>query len=84
MWSSFWKEFNSENDWRFPDMPPSQLEELLDDPSMDDSERVRADWMWRRRPKPAFGEEFLGYCLVLAVGTSLPLIHEIGLFLDLV
>jgi hypothetical protein len=84
MWSNFWKDFNSENDWRFPDMAPSQIEELLDDPSMDDSERVRADWMWRRRPKSAFVEEFLDYCLVLAVGTLLPLIHEIGLFLDVV
>jgi hypothetical protein len=84
MWSNFWKDFNSENDWRFPDMAPSQIEELLDGPSMDDSERVRADWMWRRRPKSAFAEEFLDYCLVLAVGISLPLIHEIGLFLDVV
>jgi hypothetical protein len=47
MWSNLWRDFNSENDWRFPDMAPSQLRKLLNDPIMDDSERMRADWMWR-------------------------------------
>jgi hypothetical protein len=59
------------------------LKKLLDDRSMDDSENARADWMWQLRPKSAFGG-FLDYCLVFAGGISLPLIHEIGLLLDVV
>jgi hypothetical protein len=82
VWSKFWKDFNSENHWRFPDVAPSQLQELLRCSIVDQSERVRAEWMWRRRPKSVLGEGFLGYCLVLTVGVSLPLVHQIGLFLD--
>jgi hypothetical protein len=84
MWSNFWKDFNSKNDWRFPDTAPSQLQELLDGPTGNHPERVRAEWMWRRRPKLVLGEGFLGYCLVLAVGVSLPLVHPYGIVLDLI
>jgi hypothetical protein len=84
MRSNFWKDFNSANDWRFRDAGPSQIQELISDPIVDQSERERADWMWRRRPKLVLGEGFLGYCLVLTVGVSLPLIHGYGLFLDVV
>ena len=84
MWSNFWQDFNSENNWRFPDTAPSQLQELLGDPIVDQSERERADWMWRRRPKLVLEEGFLGYCTVLAVGVTLPLVHESGLLLDVV
>jgi|ERR1700716_938303 hypothetical protein len=84
MRSNFWKDFNSANHWRFRDAAPSQIQELISEPIVDQSERERADWMWRRRPKWVLGEGFLGYCLVLTVGVSLPLIHGYGLFLDVV
>ena len=45
---------------------------------------MRAEWMWRRRPKLVLGESVLGYCLVLTVGALLPLVHQIGLLLDLI
>src|SRR5258707_75937 len=83
-WRAFWKDFNSENHWLFPDVSPSQLQELLRCPTLDHSERVRAEWMWRRRPKLVLGEGFLGYCLVLTVGLLLPLVHQIGLLLDMI
>ncbi len=47
MWSRFWQDFNSENDWQLPDVAPSQLPELRAYPIVDHSERVRAEWMWR-------------------------------------
>ena len=84
VWSKFWKDFNSESHWLFPDVSPSQLQELLGCPTLDHSERVRAEWMWRRRPKLVLGESVLGYCLVLTVGVLLPLVHQIGLFLDVI
>ena len=55
MWSRFWQDFNSENDWRLPDVAPSQLPELLAYPIVDHSERVRAEWMWRPTAEIAFG-----------------------------
>jgi hypothetical protein len=84
VWSKFWKDFNSESHWLFPDVAPSQLQELLGCPTLDHSERLRAEWIWRRRPKLVLGEGFLGYCSILAVGVSLPLVHHIGLFLDVI
>ena len=53
--SSFWKDFNSENDWLFPDVAPSQLQESLGYPIVDHSERARVlngfggagrNWFW--------------------------------------
>jgi len=84
VWSKFWKDFNSESHWLFPDVAPSQLQELLGCPTLDHSERLRAEWIWRRRPKLVLGEGFLGYCFVLTVGVLLPLVHQIGLFLDVI
>jgi hypothetical protein len=84
MWTKFWKDFNSENEWRFPEKDPSQLEELLGYPVADDPERIRAEWIWRRRPRLLLGEGAFGYCLVLSVGVSLPLVHEGGYFLDVI
>jgi hypothetical protein len=40
--------------------------------------------MWRRRPRLVLGEGFLGYCLLLTGGVTLPLVHESGRFLDVI
>jgi hypothetical protein len=45
---------------------------------------VRAEWIWRRRPKLVLGEGFLGYCLVLTVSVFLPLVPQIGILLDVI
>jgi len=84
MWSRFWQDFNSENDWQLPDLAPRQLQELLAYPIVDHSERARAEWMWRLRPKLLLGLGFFGYCLLIAGGVTLPLFHESGRFLDVV
>src|SRR5260370_35589278 len=65
MWSRFWQDFNSENDWQLPDVAPSQLQQLLAYPIVD-SERARAEWIWRRRPKLVLGLGYFGYCFLAA------------------
>jgi hypothetical protein len=84
MWANFWKDFNSENEWRFPDVEPSRLQELMGCPLVDQAERIRAEWMWRRRPRLFLGEGIFGYCLVLGVGVGLLLIPGTGILLDLI
>src|SRR5260221_3999830 len=59
-------------------------QELRAYPIVDHSERVRAEWMWRRRPKLLLGLGFFGYCLLITGGVTLPLVHESGRFLDVV
>jgi hypothetical protein len=84
MWSRFWQDFNSEDDWQLPDVAPSRLHELLAYPIVDHSERVRAEWIWRPRPKLVLGLGYFGYCSLLTGGVTLPLVHEGGRFLDVV
>ena len=83
MLRSFWKDFNTEHEWRFPDVAPSRLQELLGCPVLDRAEQNRAEWMWRRRPRLVLGEGILGYCLVLGIGVGLLLVPGIGILLDL-
>jgi|GraSoi2013_100cm_1033763.scaffolds.fasta_scaffold11092_1 hypothetical protein len=68
-------DFNSEDDWLFQVIDPSQLVQL-GKPIAEDSERVRAEWMWRRRPKSALIVGFFGYCLLVCIGVTLPFVHE--------
>ena len=76
MWTNFWRDFNRENEWRFPDVTPARLQELLGSPMVDPTERIRAEWMWRRRPKLMLGEGAFGYCLIVGVGVALLLVRK--------
>jgi hypothetical protein len=82
MWSKFWKDFISEDQWRFPEIAPRQIERSLGNPVVDYWERVRAEWMWHRRPRPFLGAGVFGYALIVAVSVSLLLIPVVGIFLE--
>jgi hypothetical protein len=84
MWTNFWRDFNRENEWRFPDVTPARLQELLGSPMVDPTERIRAEWMWRRRPKLMLGEGAFGYCFIVGVGVALLLVPQTGILLDLI
>lgn len=84
MWTNFWRDFNRENDWRFPEVAPAQQQQLLGRPSVDSAERVRAEWMWRRKPKLILGEGVIGYIIVVGIAVALLLVPRIGILLDLI
>jgi hypothetical protein len=84
MWMNFWRDFNRENDWRFPEVAPAQLQELRGCPTGNSPERVRVEWMWQRKPKLILGEGVVGYCVVVAVAVALLMVPGTGIFLDLV
>jgi hypothetical protein len=81
MWSNFWKDFLSEDQWRFPEVAPLQIQKSLGNPVTDHWERTRAEWMWQRRPRAFLGESAFGYCLIIVVSLLLLLIPAIGIFL---
>jgi len=43
--SNFWTDFQSEHDWRFPEVPPWQIHRYLGYPVVDHSESLRAEWL---------------------------------------
>jgi len=82
MFSSFWTDFQSEHEWRSPEIPPCQIQRYLGYPPIDPSESLRAEWLWRRRPRELFGQGILGYVLLIAVSVLLLLVRPIGILLD--
>jgi hypothetical protein len=84
MWTNFWRDFDRGNDWRFPEVAPAQLQELLGCPIANSAERVRVEWMWRRKPKLILGEGVGGYCIVVGVAIALLLVPGTGILLDLI
>jgi hypothetical protein len=82
MSSNFWNDFHSEHEWRFPEIAPWQIQRALGHPIVDHSERVRAEWMWKRRPDPVMGEGAFGYILIIMISILLLLVPHIGIFLD--
>src|SRR4029077_154065 len=80
----FWKDFHVDQEWKFPELPPSQFKERLklNRPGVDLSEFERAKWFWRRRPRLILGEGLPGYLLVVFIGVSLLFIPKIGVPLD--
>ena len=82
-WQVFWKDFNSNEHWRFPELSPVQLQKSLDVPwpFIDRREYVRAEWMWSRKPKLILGEGGLGYAILVFVALLLLLIPKFGVFL---
>jgi hypothetical protein len=84
MWTNFWTDFNKEHNWRFPEVAPTRLEELLGFPVVDSAERIRAEWMWRRKPKLILGDGVCGYCLVVCIAVAFLLVPRTGILLDLI
>ena len=79
----FWRDFNSDEHWKFPELSPVQLQKSLDVPwpFVDRGEYVRAEWMWSRKPKLILGDGGLGYAILVFVALLLLLIPKVGVFL---
>jgi hypothetical protein len=82
MWSSFWTDFQSEQDWRFPEVPPWQIHGYLGYPVADHSESLRAEWLWQRRPREILGRGVFGYVLVVVMSILLLLNWPVSIFLE--
>ncbi|HEX6565662.1 MAG TPA: hypothetical protein VF020_15335 [Chthoniobacterales bacterium] len=84
-WWVFWKDFNYEEEWKFPELPPVQLQNSFGVPwsLIDRGEYVRAEWMWTRKPKLILGEGGLGYALLIFVALLLLLIPHVGVVLTI-
>jgi hypothetical protein len=82
IWSKFWADFQSEHDWLFPEVPPGQIYRYLGYPIVDSSESLRAEWLWRRRPREVMGRGAIGYVLVLMISVLLLLVWPIGFLLE--
>jgi len=80
----FWKDFHADQNWKFPELPPSQFKKRLElnCPGVDPSEFERAKWFWRRRPTLILGEGLPGYLWVVFIGVLLLFIPKIGVPLD--
>jgi hypothetical protein len=77
----FWQEFNSRPNWRYPQLPPTQLQRSLDLrwAHRNRGELIRAEWMWTRRPKSVLAETSFGYPLLVFVALLLLLIPHVGI-----
>ena len=84
MWSNLWKDFLSEEHWRFSEIAPWQVQKSFGHPMVDHWERVRAEWMWKRRPRAFLGESAFTYGLIVAVSVLLLLMPVVGILLDAV
>jgi hypothetical protein len=79
--SDFWRDFNTERRWNFPELPPSEILRLLDCPlyHIDHEEFVRAKWMWGRRPASFLGDSLVGYLVAILIGFLLLLVPYVGI-----
>jgi hypothetical protein len=79
----FWRDFNTVNRWRFPELSPYSLQKWLelDLRRVDCAEFKRVEWMWNRKPKPFLGEGVSGYILLIFVALLLLLIPHLGILL---
>jgi hypothetical protein len=82
IWSKFWADFQSEHDWLFPEVPPWQIYRYLGYPIVDSSESLRAEWLWRRRPREILGRGVFGYVLVVVISILLLLSWPVTIFLE--
>jgi hypothetical protein len=76
----FWRDFNTENHWSFPELPPSDILRSLDSDisDVDHDEFVRAHWMWKRRPGPLLGKTLVAYVIAALIGFVFLLIPDAG------
>ena len=82
MWSSFWTDFQSEHVWRFPEVPPWQIHRYLGYQPVNTSESLRAEWLWRRRPREVLGRGVFGYVLVVVISILLLLSWPVSILLE--
>jgi hypothetical protein len=82
IWSNYWTDFQREHYWRFPEVPPWQIHRYLGYPVVDHSESLRAEWLWRRRPREILGRGVFGYVLVVAISILLLLSWPVSIFLE--
>jgi hypothetical protein len=84
-WRLFWKDFNSEEDWKFQKLPPVQLQKSLDVlwSHVDRGEYIRAEWMWSRKPRLILGEGGLGYVLLVLLALLFLLIPHTGVLITI-
>ena len=82
IWSNFWKDFQSEHDWRFPEVPPWQIHRYLGYPIADHSESLRTEWLWQRRPREILGRGVFGYLMVVVISILLLLTLPVGIFVE--
>jgi hypothetical protein len=81
-WENFWADFQSEQEWRFPEVPPWQIHRYLGYPMADHSESLRAEWLWRHRPREIMGRGVFGYVVLIVISILLLLIPLFGLCLE--
>ena len=77
----FWRDFNTVNRWRFPELSPHCMQKWLDLDlgRVDYAEFKRVEWMWRRKPRSFLGERVSGYVLLVFVASILLLIPHLGI-----
>lgn len=77
----FWRDLDTENHWRFPELPPSDILQSLDNDisDVDQDEFVRAQWMWGRRPGFLLVKTLLAYLIAILIGSVLLLIPGAGI-----
>jgi len=85
-WGVFWQDFNCKEDWKFPELPPVQLQNSLGASwsFVDRGEYIRAEWMWSRKPKLILGDGGVGYALLVFVALLLLFVPNIGIVLTIV
>jgi hypothetical protein len=78
----FWRDFNTVNRWKFPELSPYSLQKWLDLDlgRLDYAEFQRVEWMWRRKPRSLLGEGLSGYLLLVLVASLLLLVPHLGIF----
>lgn len=81
MRSNFWTDFQSEDVWRFPEVPPWQIHRYFGYPPVNPSESLRTEWLWRRRPREILGRGAFGYALVVVISILLLLSWPVGIVL---
>lgn len=84
-WRVFWQDCNCKEDWKFPELPPGQLQNSFGASwsFVDRGECIRAEWMWSRKPKLILGDGGLGYALLVFVALLLMLIPHFGILLTI-
>jgi hypothetical protein len=79
----FWRDFNTVNTWKFPELSPSSLQKWLDFElaCVNYAEFARAEWMWSRKPRLLLGKGMSGYSLLVFLGLLLFLFPCFGILL---
>jgi hypothetical protein len=79
----FWRDFNTIDQWKFPELSPASLQKWLDFNlgQVDYGEFARAEWMWGRKPTSPLGKSMSVYILLVLIGLLLLLFPTFGILL---